>query len=614
MHVKLLFLLYYTNYFCVSTFFLYLCNAKQNLVMKTLIALLALMAVVETSDAASLSDTTTRAPFVRIDYEQLPDLNIPRSGHHTYYAGGELTVMGGHTTGFKPTRTTEYFDGHEWHVVNMTYDHDDALGLQLSSGKVLIGGGHGQPLGIEQTFPTEIYDPTTHEFGGFGCLDVKRVLAAAVELAPDCIVISGNWYHDDAIETFDGKTHYAFVDSATQDRVNPYILQTSADNVMIFSNSDIRGNIFDSIIVDQLTGEPFTVPLFDTWRPYTSFISNQSSTFFIGDADADIYSYLLLATDSVGNYGFIRTQGCQFSLLPTVYPVPMHGIDDAGILWCSDVIADRSIGRAYVMGCDSAARQYIMAVDYAEDSDERGCPITVFYTDPMPQTYFSGAYPVLDPDGNLVVVGGISDSNFEPFAMTLRFLINTPSQSGHTLSWAHVVLCVLALLLIVLVAFVAMRRHRLSGSTATQAEPENVQYEDTADEPTDEPVPANDVVADDATYHEMIEKIEALMQTDRLYLNSELKVQDLAALLGTSVRTVSECVNTCRGCSFSQLINIYRVEYAKQIMHNKPGIKILAVALESGFTNETSFFRTFKQLTDTTPKRWMADDHEGQES
>ena len=582
--------------------------------MKTLIALLALMAVVETSDAASLSDTTTRAPFVRIDYEQLPDLNIPRSGHHTYYAGGELTVMGGHTTGFKPTRTTEYFDGHEWHVVNMTYDHDGALGLQLSSGKVLIGGGHGQPLGIEQTFPTEIYDPTTHEFGGFGCLDVKRVFANAVELDSSRIVISGNWYHDDAIELFDGKTRYQFVDSASQDRSCPFVLQTSPDNVMIFSNSDIRGNIFDSIIVDQLEGESFSVPLFETWRPLTYLLFNQSSTFFIGDADAGVYSYLLLAADSLGQYGIVRTLGTEFELLHTMYPIPLQGVDGADIKYWGPVIVDRNVRRAYLIGFATDARQYIVAVDYAEDSDERGCPITVFYTDPMPQTYCSGAYPVLDPDGNLVVVGGISDSNFEPFAMTLRFLINTPSQSGQTLSWLHIVLCVLVLLLIVLIGFVAMRRHRLSGSTATQAEPENVQYEDTADEPTDEPVPANDVVADDATYHEMMEQIEALMQTDRLYLNSDLKVQDLAALLGTSVRTVSECVNTCRGCSFSQLVNIYRVEYAKQIMHNKPGIKILAVALESGFTNETSFFRTFKQLTDTTPKRWMADDHEGQES
>ncbi len=318
--------------------------------MKTIIALFALIAVSQTSGAALPNDTTTRAPFVRIDYERLPDLNIPRAGHHTYYAGGELTVMGGHTTGFKPTRTTEYFDGHEWHVIPMTYDHDDALALQLSSGKVLIGGGHGQPLGIEQTFPTEIYDPATHEFGGFGCLDVKRVLANAVELDSSRIVISGNWYHDDAIELFDGKTRYQFVDSASQDRSCPFVLQTSPDNVMIFSNSDIRGNIFDSIIVDQLEGESFSVPLFETWRPLTYLLFNQSSTFFIGDADAGVYSYLFLAADSLGQYGIVRTLGTQFELLHTVYPIPLQGVDGADIKYWGPLIVDRNVSRAYLMG------------------------------------------------------------------------------------------------------------------------------------------------------------------------------------------------------------------------------------------------------------------------
>ena len=44
----------------------------------------------------------------RIVPERLPDLNIPRSGHHTVFVNGELTVMGGHTTAFVPTPTLEY--------------------------------------------------------------------------------------------------------------------------------------------------------------------------------------------------------------------------------------------------------------------------------------------------------------------------------------------------------------------------------------------------------------------------------------------------------------------------------------------------------------------------
>jgi hypothetical protein len=47
--------------------------------------------------------------MVRIAPERLPDLTLPRSGHNIFYANGELTVVGGHTTNFVPTPTAEYY-------------------------------------------------------------------------------------------------------------------------------------------------------------------------------------------------------------------------------------------------------------------------------------------------------------------------------------------------------------------------------------------------------------------------------------------------------------------------------------------------------------------------
>ena len=45
----------------------------------------------------------------RIDVERLPDMNVPRTGHAAFWLNGELTVFGGHTNGFVPTPTAEYF-------------------------------------------------------------------------------------------------------------------------------------------------------------------------------------------------------------------------------------------------------------------------------------------------------------------------------------------------------------------------------------------------------------------------------------------------------------------------------------------------------------------------
>lgn len=138
----------------------------------------------------------------KLETTQLPDMNIPRAGHQLFYAGGELMVAGGHTDGFVPTPTAEYFSDGKWHLMQTTYPHDFGLSVVLHSGKVLLAGGCEQSLGIGQTYTAELYDPLTHTFRGFGNMCLKRTLASALELDSGKVVIAGNWYHDDGIELF----------------------------------------------------------------------------------------------------------------------------------------------------------------------------------------------------------------------------------------------------------------------------------------------------------------------------------------------------------------------------------------------------------------------------
>ena len=51
---------------------------------------------------------TDTIPMTKIVPQRLPDLNIPRFCHDTFYANGELTVTGGHTSNFVPTPTAEF--------------------------------------------------------------------------------------------------------------------------------------------------------------------------------------------------------------------------------------------------------------------------------------------------------------------------------------------------------------------------------------------------------------------------------------------------------------------------------------------------------------------------
>ena len=91
---------------------------------------------------------TDTIPMTKIVPQRLPDLNIPRFCHDTFYANGELTVTGGHTSNFVPTPTAEFLKDGKWQVLQMAYTHDDGLCVPLRNGKVLLAGGYEKNLGV----------------------------------------------------------------------------------------------------------------------------------------------------------------------------------------------------------------------------------------------------------------------------------------------------------------------------------------------------------------------------------------------------------------------------------------------------------------------------------
>jgi len=101
-----------------------------------------------------------------------------------------------------------------------------------------------------------------------------------------------------------------------------------------------------------------------------------------------------------------------------------------------------------------------------------------------------------------------------------------------------------------------------------------------------------------------MQRIYQLMEQEKPYLSSELKVSDIAEKLNTNSRNVSECIRNTLGNTFANFINAYRIDYAKKLMRQQPDMKIAEVFLSSGFANETTFFRIFKSVTGMTPNEW----------
>ena len=598
--------------------------------------------------SAAKSTVGLACPTVKIEPRRLPDLNVPRVGNVTFVAGGEPVVIGGHTTGFVPTATAEYFSDGEWHLIETAYAHDDAVGVKLSSDKVLIAGGHEKHLGIGQTYPTEVYDPATHSFGDYGCLETKRSLGSGCELDSGRIVISGNWYHGDSIELFDGDGSFRFYKEVSQQRTAPYVLRISRDDALIFGITDPHGRRYaDTVVVDRLKGQPFAVPLLAEWPTFGFSIPFQdTNSGFIGDEAKGVFAHLLpVANHDYMNVilnaqpgpdprlGIVMVRDTVFTLLPTAAPIPYLNQQGDTIFWGGSLLADRNTRCCYLTGYDRQKRLYVLSIDYGalwSTDDKRlltpaelpqPLPMTLYYTDPQPDMGFNT--PVLTDDGNLLIAGGYVQpdglcSNYLPYASAWLVPLAADGHAAAT-GGAHWWWWLLLLLALSAVAVCLLWRRRGLHHHINKEEPTAVPVgSDDGSTPAPAAVPASldvsssvagDTIAAPApvpdAQAELMNRICQLMDEQQLFRNSELKVSDVAVHLGTNTRYVTDCIKSCRGCTFTQLVNGYRVDYAKQLLRKHPDKKIFEVYTEAGFASETSFFRIFKSVTGMTTREWM---------
>ena len=534
-----------------------------------------------TSKATADDVGNAKCPIIKLEAERLPDMTVPRSGHSAFLANGEVTVVGGHTSGFVLTPTAEYFENGKWHQLQTVYTHDGGISIVMKSGLVLLAGGFKDNLGIGQSFEVELYDPATHQSKGFGCLDQKRVAGAAVELDSGRVMITGNWYTNDGIEIFDGKTRFSHVRDVTQSRYLPHLFRTSDGDVQIVAGYDNHGESIDTIVVDRLYGEPFYNELFDNWHPLHYDLAQHSDDSFIGDETKGEFRYLMPVENKDGQLAIIDVRDTVFTPLPTSTPIPMKS-QWGPIKYITPVYADRPHQRGYVVGFDKTNRLFALCIDYAKNP----AALTLYHTDPLPEAGML-TIPVLTAEGNLILTGGISlepNSNFSPMASVWLLRFNDDgSETASINGWLWGV--VTAVLLLAVIAVIVLRRRKV------QSQPEPEEQSETVTRGNEQ----------------LMQRICHLMDEKQLYLQQGLKVSDIASALGINSRYVSDCVKAVRGCSLTQFVNEYRVEHAKRLLLERPEMKISTVAIESGFTNDKAMTRYFKEQTGMTPTEWKND-------
>jgi AraC-like DNA-binding protein len=103
-----------------------------------------------------------------------------------------------------------------------------------------------------------------------------------------------------------------------------------------------------------------------------------------------------------------------------------------------------------------------------------------------------------------------------------------------------------------------------------------------------------------------IVKLQSLIQTEKPYKNSSLKLQDLSGILDVPPHYLTEILNTRLNQNFYDYINSFRVEEVKRLIKEDKDKKfnLLSLALEAGFSSKSSFNSIFKKHTGLTPSEY----------
>jgi AraC-like DNA-binding protein len=112
---------------------------------------------------------------------------------------------------------------------------------------------------------------------------------------------------------------------------------------------------------------------------------------------------------------------------------------------------------------------------------------------------------------------------------------------------------------------------------------------------------------DQAQLAELKLRLELLMKDDKLYLDSELSLPQLATQLNTPIHVLSWLLNNEYNLNFFQFINGYRVLEVKRALlsgrHKQ--LNILGIAFNSGFNSKTTFNTAFKKETGLSPTEFI---------
>lgn len=94
------------------------------------------------------------------------------------------------------------------------------------------------------------------------------------------------------------------------------------------------------------------------------------------------------------------------------------------------------------------------------------------------------------------------------------------------------------------------------------------------------------------------------LEIRKVFLNSDLSLKKLSDMIETNQTYLSNVVNRYFGCNLNELVNTYRIEYAKELLC-AGGCGLEEIAAKCGFASKSPFYVAFKKAVGMTPMKYV---------
>ena len=105
-------------------------------------------------------------------------------------------------------------------------------------------------------------------------------------------------------------------------------------------------------------------------------------------------------------------------------------------------------------------------------------------------------------------------------------------------------------------------------------------------------------------YDDLISRLELLFESQKLFLQPEVRITSVADMLHTSKTNLSKAIKMKTGKNFCQMVHHYRIREAMRLYAANQKLSLNQLYKAVGFNSKTTFNTAFGRNTGCTPAEW----------